>query len=68
MSDTPERDIMTFESALSCLRQGVKVRRESWVDEHILSLDLSVPAIVDQTGNHWTPETTDLFADDWEVV
>ena len=57
---------MTFEEVLSALREGKKIRRTFWWEDHYLKL--TNDGIVDQKGENVTFGVDDLFCSDWEIV
>lgn len=71
---------MNFEQALAWLKAGFKVRRKGWNGKGMwvaiqYPTDLSKMqspyfyiSPVDGKLRPWTPNTTDILAEDWEVV
>ena len=68
---------MTFSYALDALKGGSKIHRDGWNGKGIMFLTLQdgeicqsnrLPVPLDPEGwpSRWTPEQTDILADDWQ--
>lgn len=57
---------MKIEEVLPALRDGKKIRRNSWWEGHYFELTLD--GIIDQDGRDFVLNRGDLLCNDWEVV
>jgi hypothetical protein len=69
---------MNFGGALECLKRGMKVQREGWVDTY---LALQIPDehskmtspyiylnVMEESNVPWSPRQSDMLAEDWNLV
>jgi hypothetical protein len=59
---------MNFQGALTLLKEGKKLRRKSWLFFGFVSRAADGLAITGtKDAGLWRPNSSDLFADDWEI-
>lgn len=61
---------MTFSQAMDCVRQGLKITRQSWNDEDIFVclFEGVVQIHVDDEYKGWLISEIDVYARDWQTV
>lgn len=66
---------MTFEATLKAVKCGVRAKRSSWTKKHIAlsradEFWTSYLYMTNAAGEMmpWTPNQSDLFANDWELI